>query len=241
MRQRIRSGDPLSAIARGERLMSTDDNSRNATSSGSRARIAWIVGAAVVLIGVLVAILIAVLPRGAADAGATPSPTSSAVPSSTSSPGASGSATDQPSAEPTADADDPFPELAPVAPEEPGEAEGIGARLVRFESVTGEVVGPGDVEAAAVRVTVDITNTGNVPLNLDLVVMNAYMGVQRDPAETYEQPGGSPVSGELAPGSTATGVYLFRIPEDRRDDVTFVVDYRAGLPAITFRGPVPTS
>ena len=59
------------------------------------------------------------------------------------------------------DDSNPFPELPPVAPEEPGEAEGIEASLVKFESVTGEVVGPGDVAAAAVRVTVDITNTGS--------------------------------------------------------------------------------
>ncbi len=57
----------------------------------------------------------------------------------------------------------PFPELTPVDPEEPGEAEGIEASLVKFESVTGEVVGPGDVAAAAVRVTVEITNTGTEP------------------------------------------------------------------------------
>ena len=110
---------------------------------------------------------------------------------------------------------------------------------MKFENVTGQVVGPGDVEAPAVRVTVDITNTGSSPLDLNLVVMNAYMGEGRDPAETYEQPGGQPVSGSLDPGDTATGVYLFRIPEDRRDDVTFVVDYHAGEPAIAFRGEVP--
>ncbi len=105
--------------------------------------------------------------------------------------------------------------------------------------MTGEVVGPGDVAAAAVRVTVEITNTGSDPLDLNLVVMNAYMGPERDPAETYEQPGGDPVNGSLESGKTATGVYLFRIPEDRRDDVTFVVDYHAGEPAIAFRGQVP--
>jgi hypothetical protein len=90
-----------------------------------------------------------------------------------------------------------------------------------------------------VRVTVEISNTGTKDLNHDLVVLNAYMGPQRDPAETYQQPGGDPVNGSLAPGKKATGVYLFRIPEERRDDVTIVVDYHAGEPAIVFRGEVP--
>lgn len=204
--------------------------------------IAWIAGGVVAAAVVATVIVFAVMPRDAtAEPGATASssPGSSASPSESASPGSSDPAESAAPAETTAPGADPFPELEPVAPQEPGQAQGITASLVRFESVTGEVVGPGDVAAAAVRVTVDITNTGTSPLDLNLVVMNAYMGAQRDPAETYEKPGGQPVNGSLAPGDTATGVYLFRIPEDRRDDVTFVVDYYAGQPAITFRGPVP--
>lgn len=202
--------------------------------------IMWIVGGVVVLAVIITAIVFAVMPReSVATPTASPSGSSSPDPASSASPAATAAtATPDPSESAVVDPG-PFPELDPVAPQEPGSADGIAASLVKFESVTGEVVGPGDVEAAAVRVTVEITNTGTTALDMNLVVVNAYMGEQRDPAETYEQPGGSPVSGSLAAGKTATGVYLFRIPEDRRDDVTFVVDYRAGLPAITFRGPVP--
>lgn len=204
--------------------------------------IAWIVGGVVAAAVIAVAIAFAVMPR---DATAEPATSESSSPESLASPSGSTSPESTEPAESaspeasTAPDANPFPELEPVAPQEPGEATGITASLVKFESVTGEVVGPGDVAAAAVRVTLDVTNTGTGPLDLNLVVMNAYIGAQRDPAETYEQPGGSPVNGSLAPGETATGVYLFRIPEDRRDDVTFVVDYYAGQPAITFRGPVP--
>ncbi|MDN3497516.1 hypothetical protein QL996_16365 [Planococcus sp. APC 4015] len=204
--------------------------------------IAWIVGGVVAAAAIVTAIAFAVMPRDAtaepgASASASADPSASASASAT--PGSTDPAASAAPEESTAPDANPFPELEPVAPQEPGEATGITASLVKFESVTGEVVGPGDVAAAAVRVTLDVTNTGSSPLDLNLVVMNAYMGAQRDPAETYEQPGGSPVNGSLAPGETATGVYLFRIPEDRRDDVTFVVDYYAGQPAITFRGPVP--
>lgn len=205
-----------------------------------------------IIVGIAVAVVAALLlawalaPRGAGTPGAATSPTATApgtgtTPSST--PDASETPAVTPSESsspaPTADPGDPFPEQSPVAPTDPGSAAGISVKLTKFESVTGEVVGPGDVAAAAVRVTVDITNTGSEPLDLDLVVMNAYMGEQRDPAETYEKPGGQPVNGSLEPGKTATGVYLFRIPEDRRGDVTFVVDYHAGQPAITWRGQVP--
>jgi hypothetical protein len=212
-----------------------------------RSKIWWIVGGVVAVVVVGGAIAFALMPRDDASAGSTPSPSAS---STTAAPEPSDSASPSPVAtEPAATPEpsettppvdsNPFPELPAVEPEETGEAEGISAELVKFESVMGEVVGPGDVARPAVRVTVEITNTGDEDLNLNLVVMNAYMGVQRDPAETYEQPGGDPVNGSLAPGKKATGVYLFRIPEDRRDDVTFVVDYHAGEPAIVFRGEVP--
>lgn len=203
--------------------------------------VALIAGGLVAAAVIATAITFAVMPRDSADdAGVaeTSSPGSSSS-SSSSSPESTDQEESTAPVETTSPDANPFPELEPVSPQEPGEATGISAALVRFENVTGEVVGPGDVAAAAVRVTVDITNTGTDPLDLNLVVMNAYMGAQRDPAETYEKPGGEPVNGSLAAGNTATGVYLFRIPEDRRDDVTFVVDYYAGQPAITFRGPVP--
>lgn len=210
-----------------------------------RRTITWIVVAVLVILAIGTAIAFAMIPR---DPSADPTPSGTSSPTSPVSPSESGSPSE--SASPGADAEasaapitapesEPFPEQPPVDPQEPGDADGIEASLVKFESVTGEVVGPGDVAAAAVRVTVDITNTGTSPLDLNLVVMNAYMGAERDPAETYEQPGGQPVNGSLDPGKTATGVYLFRIPEDRRDDVTFVLDYLAGQPAITFRGPIP--
>jgi hypothetical protein len=215
-------------------------------ASSRRRTTAWIIGiaAAAVILGTIIAF--ALMPRDSsaetapsASATASPRPSESGTPSEAASPVPLESP-GAPSPSPSAPAEaDPFPELAPVEPEQPGSADGITASLTRFESVTGEVVGPGDVAAAAVRVTVDITNTGTNPLDLNLVVVNAFIGEERDPAETYEQPGGDPVNGSLAPGETATGVYLFRIPEDRRDDVIFVLDYRAGLPAITFRGPVP--
>lgn len=207
----------------------------------TRRRLIWVLSSVLVVAAIAVILAFALTPRGDA-AEQTPAPTSSPSQSSDPTPTSATEATPGASPSPSATVpatENPFPELDPVEPEEPGVAEGLEASLVKFESVQGEVVGPGDVAAAAVRVTVEITNTGTKPLNLDLIVMNAYMGEQRDPAETYEQPGGDPVSGSLAAGKTATGVYLFRIPEDRRDDVTFVVDYHAGLPAITFRGPVP--
>lgn len=210
--------------------------------SGMSARRKWIIGIGVVVIVAIVIWLIAAFaPRSSPGGVGTDAP-SGAAPSASSTdaetPG--GEAPDSAGGVESTD-DAPFPELPPVAPEDTGEAPGIQVTLTSFESVTGEVVVPGEVEAAAVRVTAQITNTGDTPIDLNLLVMNAYMGEARDPAETYQQPGGVPVSGSLDPGASATGVYLFRIPEDRRSDVTIVADYQGGLPAITWRGAIPTT
>lgn len=211
-------------------------------TAGASARRKWIIGiSAVVIVAIVIWLIAAFATRPTPGAGESDSP-SGAVPSASSTePGASPGAT--PDASDPADPTDAvtFPELPPVAPEVPGEAPGIQVTLNTFESVTGEVVVPGEVEAAAVRITAQITNTGEVPIDLNLFVMNAYMGEERDPAETYQQPGGVPVSGSLDPGASATGVYLFRIPEDRRSDVTIVADYQGGLPAITWRGAIPAT
>lgn len=206
--------------------------------SGSRKRTAWILGAVAVVVLVIVAVLLA---RGIPSSSSGASPTALTSPTSTATPGGATEAPTSPSPDASDGPSDPIPvpELAPVAPQQPATAPGIQVALTSFESVTGEVVVPGEVEAAAVRVTVQISNTGQAPLDLNLVVVNAYMGDQRDPAETYQQPGGIPVSGSLDPGATVSGVYLFRIPEDRRSDVTFVVDYRGDEPALTWRGTVP--
>lgn len=226
--------------------MDDDDGDARADSAertmrGGRSRRIWGI-VAILVVMVLVVWWIAVSTSSRTpDAAATSSPLDSASAHSSGPPASDGATpAPEPSDENGGNVDPgAFPELPPVSPDQPAQADGIRADLTDFESVTGEVVVPGEVQAAAVRVTVQITNTGSAPLDLDLVVVNAYIGPDRDPAATYQQPGGEPVSGSLDPGATATGVYLFRIPEDRRSDVTFVVDYRGGEPALTWRGQVP--
>ena len=217
-----------------------DQETRVSSGTGRRR---WLIGVVIVVVVVLAVWAIAAMTaRGASNGAGTSAPAGPSSSASGSAPSSSSPTPGETSDAPDANAsEDPgaFPELPPVAPDEPGQAPGLEVTLQQFESVTGEVVVPGEVQAAAVRVTVQITNAADTSLDLNLVVMSAYMGEERDPAETYQQPGGVPFSGSLDPGATATGVYLFRIPDDRRSDVTFVVDYRGGEPAITWRGAIP--
>ncbi|GGD00132.1 hypothetical protein GCM10011512_28720 [Tersicoccus solisilvae] len=96
--------------------------------------------------------------------------------------------------------------------------------------LAGEIAGP------AVRLTIQATNRGSEPVNLDLFVVNAYVGPELTPAGNVTQPGGRPFTGTLAPGADATGVYLFSIPTDQRGRVRVTVDYRAQEPRVVFEG-----
>lgn len=214
----------------------TDDVQTNAATPWWRRR-TTLITAAIVAVVAVIAVVIAV----SVSQGTTPTASPSTSTSGSPSPSASGSPAATPDASatpsPSASADaGPFPELPPVAPDQPVETDAATAQISKVEHVQGEAIAPGDVAGDAIRLTIDFTNTGTTPLDLGLVVVNGYMGAELDPAEMYMKPGGSPVSGSLAPGAKATGVYLFRVPLDRQKDVTIVVDYLPGQPAMVFQG-----
>lgn len=134
-----------------------------------------------------------------------------------------------------------LPEMAPVAPEETATtADGLTIRIAQAEAIEGESIFPGEVGGPAVRYTVEISNAGPTAFDLTYVAVNAFTGDQRDPASELTKPGGAPFQGRLAPGETATGVYLFSIDETDRDRVTLIVDYQAGQASAVFVGPAPS-
>lgn len=204
-----------------------------------RKMLIWLaVGAAAVIV---IALAIWLSVRGSDPSSA---PTESASSSSTPAPSASGtrSAAPSPSASPSATdtAGGPVaPEAAPVAPDEVVVTDDdVEISLTNIESVDGQATVAGEISGPAIRVTVRFENSSGEPLDLGYVVVNAYGGADRAPASSIMRPGGDPVSGSLAPGESAEGVYLFSVPLAERDDVTIAVDYRVGQSTIVFRGPV---
>lgn len=129
------------------------------------------------------------------------------------------------------------PELEPAAPDQAVQApDGVTVRLAQVEHVEGEAVAAGETSGPAVRLTVEVTNGTDAPLDLSYAVVNAYTGEDRAPAGRLVQPGGKPFEGELAPGESGTGVVLFSIPDADRDDVTVAVEYAPGTSTVVFRG-----
>ncbi|HEX8508474.1 MAG TPA: hypothetical protein VF635_03105 [Propionibacteriaceae bacterium] len=105
---------------------------------------------------------------------------------------------------------------------------GIARRAARPQ-VPGEVAGP------ALAVEVAVTSAADRLVDLGSVVVTlADSG--GDPGNEMTAPPAQPLAGMLAPGRTARGMYVFTVPEGRRNPVTISVSLAGASPVLTFRG-----
>jgi hypothetical protein len=182
--------------------------------------------AAVVVIAVVVAIVLLTGDRSSRPGGGT-----SATPGSSSTPGASPTASASPGPSAT-------PSAAPIA--SPGTIKpGLTAQITKFEAVDGVAKTPGEVSGPSVRFTVVITNAGSSTESLATTVVTAYYGDDSTPALQLSEPGGVDLPASVAAGSSATGVYIFTIPTDQRNNVRFEVDYSTKVAPLVFQGALP--
>lgn len=199
---------------------------------------------------VLAAVVWAAVASGASDDDASPttSASSSATVTTTPEPEPSASPTAPPSTEAA-----PAPSTDPEAPFVPGTepavpltstaefGTGMSARVAGLESVDGVAEGPGEVAGPSVRVSVVLTNGTGAAASLDSTVVNLYAGEQLAPGEPLSGPGVSVFTGSLAPGASATGVYVFRVPSDLRDRLQITVSYDPTATTVLFEGPGPAA
>jgi len=207
----------------------------------TRRRLWWwltIAGAAVALgvIGILVALAVAGQPappgEGAAGgpsatAGESPDPDGAAAPG------------DGDPADPGATIDPDFGE--PVADTAVGDGEAdfgdsVTAKVTAIDFITVTGTRAGEVSGPAMRVAVMLANGTGEPIPLDAVTVNAYYGSDTQPASPFDsETEGEPFSGTLASGGTATGSYVFSIPEGQDKDIVVTVSRGADSPLVVFR------
>jgi hypothetical protein len=116
--------------------------------------------------------------------------------------------------------------------------DGVSVEVATIERFEGEAVGPGNVSGPAVRVTVRITNDTAEPLDVDSVSVNVGLGPDVTPAPPLDDVSRAPFSGTVAPGGTAEGRYVFRLPPGAQDPAVVEVGYRPGAPLALFVGPL---
>lgn len=214
-----------------ENAHAQDDSS----STGSRRRVwLWVV-AGIAIVAVIVGVVIAVTSGGHA---ASPASSSSATASGTATPSASADAGSG-SAVPTAD---PEPErvVDPSVPlDQPVDTPaGVTVRVSSIESVTGEAVVPGEISGPALKVSIEIANGSAETMDLRTAVVTLTHGASLEPGNPISKPGGTPFPPQLAPGESATGAFVFEVPEERRDLVRIDVDLAVSEPIIVFEGAV---
>jgi hypothetical protein len=221
-----------------------------------RAGLAAVVAAAVLLFGATLWVTQGGGPglSGAAGAGTTtPAPVATGEGQGAGTPAPAGP--DQPAApaevpvtgapaDPPADvpADDaaPLPELPPVPfTEQVAPVPGVVVSIGDLEAVTGEAQGPGEVGGPALRFTLTLRNDGDAALSLESTVVTVYSGPEQTPALELREPGGVPLPAEIAPGATATGVFVFTVPPEQRGQVKIGIDYTVGVPIVVFEGAAP--
>jgi hypothetical protein len=112
----------------------------------------------------------------------------------------------------------------------------VKVSLTRLESIQAKSTGlPGEISGPALRVSVRIDNGSSKPLNLDEVFVSLHDATGAD-GSPMSGNGSVPFTGTLAPGGTATGVYVFSVPGQHRNPVTVTVLYSPSTAAVVFRG-----
>ncbi|WP_019135049.1 hypothetical protein [Cellulomonas massiliensis] len=200
------------------------------------------------LLAVVAAVVVAVLLSRGTVAAVPPAPTGSASSSSPAPGGPTASATSRPaspspsatrSSSPTSPAPGGRPTAAPVpitATATP--VRGVTAHVARIEAVTGKAELPGEVGGPALRVTVQVDNGTRKAVDLRGLVVNLYVG--RDAAPAVElSTGERAMPDSVAPGKSASGVWVFTVPADERDLVAVEVDLATDVPVVVFRGEAP--
>ena len=118
-------------------------------------------------------------------------------------------------------------------------AAGVDVHISRMESVAGEAGDPGEVAGPAIRFAVTVTNGSAAPVSMQTVAVTLDYGTERTPGLELQRPGGSPLTGEITPGATAEGIYIFTVPSDQRAAIRITVDYTVDVAPIIFEGAGP--
>lgn len=126
----------------------------------------------------------------------------------------------------------------PVAVGQPATQDRVQIRVVRMESITARAQMPGEVSGPAVAVAVELTNNSRTPLDASGVLVT-LLDARKAPGSEMSAAPNRPMSGQLAPGGKASGVYVFAVPTDARGAVTIYVTLPSASPVVAFTGAAP--
>ncbi|WP_417216871.1 DUF4352 domain-containing protein [Arthrobacter sp.] len=109
----------------------------------------------------------------------------------------------------------------------------VKATAIRSIQVTAQT--PGEMAGAALAITLRLKNSSEKPINIDSAVIG-LSDAMGNPAQPTTSDPFKPFQGEVAPGATSLGTYVFLIPKQDRNDLVLTVEYLAGQPIADFVG-----
>jgi len=114
---------------------------------------------------------------------------------------------------------------------------GLNAKVLSNQKINFTARLPGELSGPAVKVTVQFTNTSRAAISLANVVLNDADAAGTPMSSVTSAPA-APVSGSLAPGQQATGVYVFSLPPGFRNPCKLSLSYSTAAPVVLFVGNV---
>jgi hypothetical protein len=114
---------------------------------------------------------------------------------------------------------------------------GVSVKLASVTAMTVTAETPGENSGPAVVVAVVVTNDGKVDADVDsayltLVAADGEYGIPTTAGPNV------PLKGQLRPGQSATGSYVFMLSAPAGREVTVTVTHSAGQPAALFTGTI---
>lgn len=130
----------------------------------------------------------------------------------------------------------PRPERSktPVELDEPATTGGLTTRLVSIRGIEAEARVPGEISGPALALTVEVTNRGTRAASLSDVLVNV-LDADEAPGTELTGPPARPLPARVSAKAKVRGVYVFRVPENRRRPVTVTVSV-ADAPVLVFTG-----
>lgn len=114
---------------------------------------------------------------------------------------------------------------------------GLTGRVVSIRGIEAEAQLPGETSGPALVVTVELLNQRRVTADLTAVVVNV-VDADEAPATQLTGAPSKPLPGKVRGRERARGVYVFRVPEDKRRPVTVTVSVD-DAPVLVFTGNAP--
>jgi hypothetical protein len=114
---------------------------------------------------------------------------------------------------------------------------GLTTKVLGNQKITFSARLPGELSGPAAKVTVQFTNNSRAAVSLASVVINDVDATGAPMSPVTSAPA-KPVSGSLAPGQQATGVYVFSLPPGFRNPCKLSLSYSTAAPVVLFVGNV---